>query len=108
MRAPIPLPMLLMLMLPPLAGCAQPFEGRVAARLTAAGLSRPIAECMAERWVDRLSVRQLQKISALADDLKREGKGLTVAGFVARVRRLDDPEIGEVVTGSTIICALTA
>jgi hypothetical protein len=91
-----------------LAGCAQPFEGRVASKLAEAGLSRPMADCMAKRWVERLSVIQLQKISSLSEDLSRErGEGrLTVARFIERVRAVDDPEVVEVVTSSTVACAL--
>lgn len=96
------------LLLVPLAACSQPFEGRVASRLTEAGLSRPMANCMAERWVDRLSVFQLRKISDLADNLKDEEGKLTPARFVSRVRQLDDPEIVSVVAQSSVVCALTA
>jgi hypothetical protein len=90
------------------AACAQPFEGRVAARLADAGLSRPMADCMAKRWVDRLSLVQLQKISALSEDLKRERseRRLTVARSIDRVREVDDPEILRVVTSSSVACAL--
>jgi hypothetical protein len=91
-----------------LAACAQPFEGRVATRLAEAGLSRPMAECMAERWVDRLNVLQLRKISNVVEDLKREReqRQLTVGRFVERVREVDDPEIFKVVSGSAVACAL--
>lgn len=96
------------LLLLPLAACAQPLEQRVASKLAAAGLSQPMAQCMAERWVKRLSVFQLQKISGLADGLKDESGELTVGGFITRVRELDDPEIVEVVTKSSLVCALTS
>jgi hypothetical protein len=88
--------------------CAQPFEGRVASRLADAGLSRPMAECMAKRWVDRLNVVQLQRISSLSEDLQRErGQGrLTVGRFVERVRAVNDPEVLQVVSSSTAACAL--
>jgi hypothetical protein len=92
-----------------LTACAQPFEGRVANRLADAGLSRPMADCMAKRWVDRLSLAQLQKISGVAEDLRKErsqGK-LTVGRFVERVRAVDDPEVFEVVSSSAAACALT-
>ena len=92
--------------LPLLMSCAQPFEGRVASRLADAGLSRPMADCMAGRWVDRLSVFQLKKISSLAEDLREEGRGLTVRRFVERVRRVNDPEIFEVVSTSAVACTL--
>jgi hypothetical protein len=47
-----------------------------------------MAECMAKRWVNRLNVAQLQKISSLSEDLGRErSQGrLTVARFIQRVR----------------------
>jgi hypothetical protein len=91
-----------------LAACAQPFEGRVASRLAEAGLSRPMADCMAKRWVNRLNVAQLQKISSLSEDLKRERsqRRLTVGRFVERVREVNDPEVFEVVSSSTALCAL--
>jgi len=100
---------LLLIALVPLAACAQPFEGRVASRLADAGLSRPMAECMAKRWVDRLSLPQLQKISTLAEDLGRErSQGrLTVGRFIDRVRAVDDPEVFEVVSTSAAACALS-
>jgi hypothetical protein len=91
-----------------LAACAQPFEGRVASRLTEAGLPRGMADCMAKRWVDRLSLVQLQKIATLSEDLARErGQGrLTIGRFIERVRAVDDPEIVSVVTSSSVACAL--
>ncbi len=91
-----------------LAACAQPFEGRVAARLSEAGLPRGTADCMAKRWVDRLSLIQLQKISSVSEDLSRErGQGrLTVSRFVDRVRAVDDPEVFAVVASSAAACAL--
>ncbi|HEX8533776.1 MAG TPA: hypothetical protein VF662_06380 [Allosphingosinicella sp.] len=96
------------LLLLPLGACAQTFEGRVASRLTDAGLSRPMAECMASRWVSRLNVLQLQKISNLSGDLQREReKGrLTVGRFIERVRAVEDPEILQVVTSSAAVCAI--
>lgn len=89
------------------ASCAQPFEARVAAKLSDAGLSERMANCMAERWVDRLSLLQLRKISALADTLRNEEGKLTLARFIGAVRDLDDPEIVEVVTRSSIVCAVS-
>ena len=90
------------------AACAKPFEGRVAGRLADAGLSRPVAECMASRWVDRLNVLQLQKISDLSGDLQRErSRGrLTIGRFIERVRAVADPEVFQVVSASAAACAL--
>lgn len=99
---------ILVLTLTALAACSQPFEGRVATRLAEAGLSRPMAECMAKRWVDRLNVIQLQKISGVAEDLSKERgqRRLTVGRLIERVREVNDPEVFEVVSTSTIACAL--
>lgn len=91
-----------------LAACSQPFEGRIADRLIAAGLAEPMARCMAERWVERLNVLQLRKIAALADEIEATRERLTVGGLIGRVRAMDDPEIVEVVTRSTLVCALSA
>ena len=91
-----------------LAACAQPFQGRVATRLADAGLSRPMADCMAKRWVERLSLAQLQKISGVAEDLAKErsqGK-LTIGRFVERVQAADDPEVLQVVSSSAAACVL--
>jgi hypothetical protein len=91
-----------------LSACAQPFEGRVAARLAEAGLPRATAGCMAERWVERLSLPQLQKISAAADELRndRSRGSLTVGRFIGRIREINDPEIYQVVSSSSLACAL--
>lgn len=91
-----------------LVGCSQSFEGRIAERLSEAGLSQAMSECMAERWVNRLNVFQLRRISALAEELREKGYRLTVASLIGPVREIDDPEIVEVVTGSTLVCALSA
>lgn len=89
-----------------LAACAQPFEGQVATKLGEAGLPQNIADCMAKRWVDRLSLVQLGKIKTLAADLSRERGTLTVSRFLERIRAVDDPEVVEVVTVSAGLCAL--
>jgi hypothetical protein len=99
---------LLLFALLALTTCSQAFEGRIVERLDEAGLSRPMSECMAERWVKRLGIFQLRRIQGLAEDLEAEGDDLTVAGLIRRVREIDDPEIVEVVTRSTVVCALTA
>jgi hypothetical protein len=89
------------------AGCSAPFEGRIANQLNEAGLPRPMADCMAAIWVERLSLLQLRKISRLSSDLRDEGRQLTVGRLAERVRQLDDPEIVEVVAGSAVRCALS-
>jgi hypothetical protein len=90
------------------SGCAQSLESRVADGLQEAGLPPAMSECMAERWVDRLSVAQLRRIQSFTDELKQERGGgrLTLLTLVEGIARLGDPEIVEVVSASTVSCAL--
>lgn len=90
-----------------LSACATP-ETRVRTALTDAGLSRPIATCMADRMVDRLSLLQLNKLSGLKKLRNAEMKKLSVDQFLRRTRSLQDPEILSVVTSSGLICAVKA
>lgn len=88
-----------------LAGCATP-EQRVRAGLMEAGLSRPMAACMAERMVDRLSLLQLRRIGRIGDLRDANLRELTVDQFLHRARALHDPEILAVMTTSAGLCAI--
>jgi hypothetical protein len=90
-----------------LAGCATP-ETRVRTALQDAGLSKPIAACMAARMVDRLSLIQLNKLSGLKKLRDKDVSKLSIDEFVKRTKSLQDPEILSVVTSSGLICAVTA
>lgn len=82
------------------AGCAVP-EARLRTGLINAGLSPPLASCMAERMVDRLSLVQLRRIGDLPD--ARESQ--SVDQFLRRVRALRDPEILTVSAAAATLCA---
>lgn len=82
-----------------LSACAVP-EARLRAGLVNAGLSRPLAACMAERMVDRLSLAQLMRIA----DLPRAREAESVDKFLRRIRSLGDPEIVGVSTSSAALC----
>lgn len=84
-----------------LAACAVP-EARLRAGLINAGLSQPMAACMAERMVDRLSLAQLRRIG----DLPYARDERSVAGFLHRVRALRDTEILTVASAAAAVCAL--
>lgn len=71
-----------------------------------AGLSQPIASCMAERMVDRLSLGQLQKLGRLGKLNKRNPGDISFNEFVKQTKALQDPEILGVVTSSGVICAV--
>jgi len=82
-----------------LSACAVP-EARLRAGLVNAGLSPPLAACMAERMVDRLSLMQLRRIG----DLPRARAAVSMAEFLHRVRSLRDPAILSVSASSAAVC----
>jgi hypothetical protein len=82
-----------------LSACAVP-EARLRAGLVNAGLPAPLAACMAERMVDRLSLMQLRRIG----DLPRARGAVSVAEFLHRVRALRDAEILSVSASSAAVC----
>ncbi len=90
-----------------LSACATP-ESRVRTALLDAGLSRPVATCMAQRMIDRLSIAQLRRLSSLSS-LKGQPIGeLTVGEFLRHARALGDPRILGVVTTAGLGCAIAA
>lgn len=90
-----------------LSACATP-ETRVRTALMNAGLSKPIAACMADRMVDRLSLIQLNKLNGLKKRRGQDMRKVTVEEFLRRTRALQDPEILGVTTSSGLICAVKA
>jgi hypothetical protein len=88
-----------------LAGCATP-ETRIKTALTDAGLSKPVAGCMAGRMVDRLSLWQLNKLRGLGKLKDKKAVNVTISEFVKQTKALQDPEILGVVTSSGVVCAL--
>jgi hypothetical protein len=90
-----------------LSACATP-ETRVRTALIDAGLPRPVASCMAQRMVDRLSLGQLQKLSRLSGIAKTQIGQLTVRDFLRRAAALNDPEILTVVTTAGLGCAIAS
>jgi hypothetical protein len=89
------------------AGCATPSpEARIRARLIEVGLSRPMASCMAERLVDRLSIAELRRLGSLVKLGNRDIGEMTVDEFIHRIRALQDPHILKVVTTAGLGCAI--
>ena len=89
-----------------LTGCATP-ETRVRDGLVNAGLSRPLAACMAGRMVDRLSLLQLRRIGRLGDLRDENPREMTVDQFLHRAHALGDPEIWSVMSSSAALCAIS-
>jgi hypothetical protein len=90
-----------------LSACATP-ESRVRTALLDAGLPRPIATCMAQRMVDRLSLGQLQKLGRLSGLGEAQIGQMTIREFTRRVGALGDPEILGVVTTAGLGCAIAS
>jgi len=86
-----------------LSGCAMP-EARLRAGLINAGLSPPLAGCMAHRMADRLSLIQLRRIG----DLPQAREAVSTGEFLHRVRALRDPEILSVSASAAALCAVRA
>lgn len=83
-------------------------ETRIRTALLDAGVERPVASCMAERMVDRLSMFQLRKMASLAKMRDRDVRSMTVEQLLRHTRALNDPEILHVVTTAGIGCAIAA
>jgi hypothetical protein len=83
-----------------LAGCAVP-EARLRTGLINAGLPKRLSACMAERMVDRLSLKQLLRIA----DLPRASTSESIDQFLHRIRALEDSEILAVTSSSAALCA---
>ncbi|HKX23295.1 MAG TPA: hypothetical protein VJM81_08485 [Rhizorhapis sp.] len=98
----------LLLPLLPLAACTTSPEARVYNSLVKVGLSPPMASCMAERMVDRLSLTQLRRLSSLSSIKERDLGEMTIDEFIYRTRALQDSEMLSVVTSSGLRCAIVA
>ena len=83
-------------------------EDRLEDEMVAAGLPQPMAECMAGRMADWLSIGQLRKLESLRPEEGEADIPLNIAEFLERVRRVDDPEVLEVSATSAAICAFGA
>ena len=75
-----------------LSSCATP-ETRVRTGLMNAGLSEPVAACMADHMVNELSLLQLKRLNDLGALKGRSIKSVTMAEFIQKTRSLRDPEI---------------
>ncbi|WP_300536727.1 hypothetical protein [Sphingosinicella sp.] len=90
-----------------LAGCAASYESRIERSLTSAGISRPVAGCMADQMVDRLSTTQLKRLARFAKGVdRREVERMSLREIQKRFQAIGDPEIVEVVTRAGLGCAL--
>ena len=92
---------------PTLSACATTSqESRIRAGLVDPGVSRPVANCMAERLVERLSRSQLNLLADVAMAHREELRRMTVQELMRRSATLLDPEVSAAVTRAGIGCAI--
>lgn len=80
-------------------------ESRLRTGLVEAGLPPPMADCMAGRMVDRLSLTQLRRLQSLGSLRKSHIGGMTVDQLLHKVRALQDAELLAVTSSSALACA---
>jgi hypothetical protein len=89
-----------------LASCATP-QTRLERGLINAGLSKNQSSCMADRMVDKLSLIQLRRLSALGNFEDEKLGDMTVSRFMRNIRALKDPEILTITTRAALGCAIS-
>lgn len=81
-------------------------EERVEGALLANGMPLPMAECMAPRLVDRLSIEQLQKLEQLAPQGDETLIPQSRSEAIDRLRRVDDSEAVAALVGTATSCGI--
>ncbi len=89
-----------------LAACATP-ENRVRVGLVRAGLSEPMATCMADQMVHKLSLTQLRRLQSLSNVGKVDYRRITLDEYLHKVRALRDVEILTVTGKAAFSCAIS-
>ena len=89
-----------------LGGLDRVTEARVRTALVGAGLSEAMADCMAPRMVERLSISQLRKLERLAPVAGETAVPLSTREALRRLRRVEDREAIEVTARAAGGCAL--
>ena len=87
------------------AGCATP-ETQLRSGLVNAGLSQPMAGCMANHMANRLSLIQLRRLGSLGNFKDESIRDMSVERFLRNVRALRDPEVLTITTKAALSCAI--
>ena len=90
-----------------LGACASLAKPSVRSALIEAGVRASVADCMASRMTDRLSIQQLQKLQGLKGAPGEKTSDLSALEIVERVIRVGDPEVVAVTTSAGAACALS-
>ncbi|MEM9501564.1 MAG: hypothetical protein AAF941_06925 [Pseudomonadota bacterium] len=81
-------------------------EARVEEALVANRVPAPMAECMAPKLTDRLSIAQLKRLERFAPQEGESRVPLSTGEAMARLRRIDDREAVETVVAVAGGCGL--
>lgn len=90
-----------------LAGCASFAKPNVRSALINAGARPPVADCMAKRMTDRLSLGQLQRLERLRAAPGEKTSDLSAAEIIERVNRIGDPEVVAVTASAGAVFSVT-
>lgn len=91
-----------------LAGCASVAKPSIRSALVNAGARSSVADCMAQRMTDRLSIAQLQKLQRVKAAPGEKTHDLSAMDIVERVNRIGDPEVVAVTASAGVICTVTS
>ena len=100
-------PVLLGLAALSLSACASTnSESQIRRGLVDAGVSPPVATCMADRLSAQLSPGQLRRLAEVAQAHREELGRMSVDQLLRRSTTLLDPQVSSVVTRAGIGCAI--
>ena len=88
-----------------LSACATP-EAQLRTSLMNAGLSKPMASCMARPMTQELSLGQLMKLRSLSKLPETDMRRTSYEQFLRRIRALQDPQIIRVTASAAVGCAI--
>jgi hypothetical protein len=81
-------------------------EERVEGALLANGMPAPMAECMAAKLTDRLTIEQLQKLEMLGPQGGEARIPQSRSEAIDRLRRVDDSEAVAALVGTATSCGI--
>lgn len=87
------------------AACASP-ESQIRLGLVNAGLSKPMAGCMANQMIGKLSLIQLRRLGSLGNFKREDIREMSVDRFLHNVRALKDQEVLAITTRAGLSCAI--
>lgn len=91
-----------------LSGCSGLAKPSVRTALIEAGARPQVADCMAERMTDRLSIAQLRKLERVKAAPGEKTSNLSALDIIERVNRIGDPEVVSVTMSAGAVCSVAS